>query len=173
MSTVEHDEDLLRDLVATFNLTYPNCSESFANPLPRLRRRKFRALVHQLEGMMATLGATKAAVILRQMGTAARNNNLELLPQFLEDVSGELARAKDQPGFHLGASADALPKTVRLPGRTMVQRRGRSASKSRFSSSTFTRGSPRKPHCRPRVCFATRARTSASLILRSRAMRGT
>ncbi len=95
LSTVEHDEELLRDLVATFNLTYPKLLGELRESIAAAAPKEIRALVHQLEGMMATLGATKAAEILGKMGTAARNNNLELLPQFLEDVSGELACAKD------------------------------------------------------------------------------
>lgn len=95
LSTVEHDEELLRDLVATFNLTYPKLLGELRESIAAAAPKEIRALVHQLEGMMATLGATKAAEILGKMGTAARNNNLELLPQFLEDVSGELALAKD------------------------------------------------------------------------------
>lgn len=94
LSTVEHDEELLRDLVATFNLTYPKLLGELRESIAAAAPKEIRALVHQLEGMMATLGATKAAEILGKMGTAARNNNLELLPQFLEDVSGELALAK-------------------------------------------------------------------------------
>ena len=50
---------------------------------------------------------------------------------------------------------------------------GRIAFNSKFNSSTFTRVSPKKPHCRPNVCRATAARTSPSVIPRSRATRTT
>ena len=45
-------------------------------------------------------------------------------------------------------------------------------SRSRFSSSTFTRGSPRKPSCRPVMCFSIRACTWSSLRPRALATRG-
>ena len=47
-----------------------------------------------------------------------------------------------------------------------------SSSKSRFTDSTFTRGSPRNPHCRPCVFLAMIARTCCSVIPRAFAMRG-
>ena len=50
---------------------------------------------------------------------------------------------------------------------------GYCASSARFSSSTLTRGSPRKPSVRPSVCASTSRRTSASAMPRSRATRGT
>jgi hypothetical protein len=48
---------------------------------------------------------------------------------------------------------------------------GATRSSSRFSSSTFTRGSPRNPNCRPSVCCATNLRTASSERCRSRATR--
>ena len=40
-------------------------------------------------------------------------------------------------------------------------------SRSRFSSSTLTRGSPRTPNCRPCVCFTMRVRSAAWSICRA------
>ena len=42
-----------------------------------------------------------------------------------------------------------------------------------LSRSTLTRGSPRKPNCRPSVCSSTSARTAAGSAPRSRATRAT
>ena len=47
------------------------------------------------------------------------------------------------------------------------------ASKARFSSSTFTRGSPNVPHCRPTVWASTSACTCSSVNPRARATRAT
>src|SRR5579864_2659430 len=49
---------------------------------------------------------------------------------------------------------------------------GNLSSKAKFSSRTFTRGSPRKPNCRPSVCAWTRFSSASSEILRSLATRG-
>ena len=46
-------------------------------------------------------------------------------------------------------------------------------SSARFSSSTLTRGSPRKPRSRPSTWFSMTARTRSAATLRARAMRGT
>src|SRR5208283_2709456 len=49
---------------------------------------------------------------------------------------------------------------------------GKLASRSRFNSSTFTRASPRMPHCRCCVCRATNGRRVSTLIPLTRAIRG-
>ena len=46
-------------------------------------------------------------------------------------------------------------------------------SRARFSASTFTRGSPKRPRVRPSICSATSWRTAFSGMLRAFAMRGT
>ncbi len=94
LGAVEHDEDLLRDLVAAFSLTYPQLLGKLRESIVAGAPKEIRAVVHQLEGMMASLGATNAVLILAEMGAAARDNNLALLPPLLDRVSGELARAK-------------------------------------------------------------------------------
>jgi hypothetical protein len=65
------------------------------------------------------------------------------------------------------------PVNTRAPGRWGDQREGCCASRSRFSSRTLIRGSPRKPNWRPSVWRLTNTRTSSSPIFRSRATRGT
>ena len=49
---------------------------------------------------------------------------------------------------------------------------GAARSRARLSESTATRGSPRMPNCRSRVCTATRPRTACSLNRRALATRG-
>ena len=49
---------------------------------------------------------------------------------------------------------------------------GHCSSSARFSSNTFTRGSPRNPNCRGSMCASTSRRTSASLACRAAATRG-
>ena len=52
-----------------------------------------------------------------------------------------------------------------------ISHRGETASSARFSRSTFTRGSPRMPSCRPSVYRSTSASTSAREMPRTRATR--
>src|SRR6185312_12078911 len=49
---------------------------------------------------------------------------------------------------------------------------GNCRSKSKLSSSTFTRDSPRNPSCLPAVCFETRARSCSRVVPRAFATRG-
>src|SRR5439155_25682257 len=76
------------------------------------------------------------------------------------------------------ADVDAQPRALLLLDAREQRvgaylRIGHCSSNARFSSSTLTRGSPRKPHWRPSTCASTTRRRSASPMTRSLATRGT
>ncbi len=85
------------------------------------------------------------------------------------NVLGALANNAQALGALLPAAARDQD-TRELPGASQPARARWTA---RFSASTFTVGSPRKPKVRPVVCAATSARTSLSGNPVARATRGT
>ncbi len=94
LNTIEHDPALLKEVVSVFASTYPALLAELRKAIAKAAFLEIRGTVHQMEGMMASLGATNAVVILRKMGALARQNELQPLPQLLQDLNLELDHAK-------------------------------------------------------------------------------
>jgi HPt (histidine-containing phosphotransfer) domain-containing protein len=94
LNTIEHDPALLKEVVSVFASTYPALLAELHKAIAKAAFLEIRGTVHQMEGMMASLGATNAVVMLRKMGALARQNDLQPLPQLLQDLNLELDRAK-------------------------------------------------------------------------------
>jgi HPt (histidine-containing phosphotransfer) domain-containing protein len=94
LNTIEHDPALLKEIVSVFCSTYPALLAELRKAIAKAAFLEIRGAVHQMEGMMASLGATNAVAMLRKMGALARTNQLQPLPQLLQDLNMELDRAK-------------------------------------------------------------------------------
>lgn len=94
LNTIEHDPALLKEVVSVFASTYPALLAELRKAIAKAAFLKVRGTVHQMEGMMASLGATNAVALLRKMGALTRQNQLQPLPQLLQDLELELDRAK-------------------------------------------------------------------------------
>jgi HPt (histidine-containing phosphotransfer) domain-containing protein len=94
LNTIEHDPALLKEIVYVFGSTYPALLAELHKAIAKAAFLEIRDTVHQMEGMMASLGATNAVAMLRKMGALARTNQLQPLPQLLQDLNMELDRAK-------------------------------------------------------------------------------
>jgi HPt (histidine-containing phosphotransfer) domain-containing protein len=94
LNTIEHDPALLKEIVSVFCSTYPALLAELRKAIAKAAFLEIRGTVHQMEGMMASLGATNAVAMLRKMGALARTNQLQPLPQLFQDLNMELDRAK-------------------------------------------------------------------------------
>jgi signal transduction histidine kinase/DNA-binding response OmpR family regulator/putative methionine-R-sulfoxide reductase with GAF domain len=92
LRTVEGDEDLLTELVATFQQDYPTHMAALREAFSQHNTFQLERSAHSLKGAVVALGATTAYTLAAALETMGRDNRLDDVMGHIEELETELAR---------------------------------------------------------------------------------
>jgi HPt (histidine-containing phosphotransfer) domain-containing protein len=91
LSRVDHDQELLRELVSIFKAEFPPTLQSLQTAVAAADLKKAASLSHTLKGMLSNLGGTRAADAASRLEALASAGEQPSLKNALELLEGEAA----------------------------------------------------------------------------------
>jgi HPt (histidine-containing phosphotransfer) domain-containing protein len=92
LNRVDHDEDLLRELIGIFKEEFPRLLQVMREQIARGEMREVQLSGHALKGMLSGLSAKNAAAMAAEIEKMGRENEPAGLPEAVANLDDEVSR---------------------------------------------------------------------------------
>ena len=92
LARVEHDRELLRDLVTIFKVEFPKQLQALRQAVERRDTNQVAAIAHILKGMLSSLAAHQAAESSSRLEQLGRNGDVAAIQNALSSLEREAAK---------------------------------------------------------------------------------
>ena len=107
MDRLDRDEELLREVLASFMIDLPDIAVSFNNALDSGDLQSIRTAAHKVKGAVANVSFKQLSELTRQIEYAARDQDASRVDQLSLYLAQAVQDAREQLLHHLGSDANS------------------------------------------------------------------